>query len=291
MRTRARSLVAAGAGVLAAAALGSTLVSAAPAAAAPGDGLQAVALAGQGQRLIGFSTATPGQNFGIGRITGLVGDTKLVGIDYRVLDGKLYGVGNQGGVYTVNDMTAAATRTSNPALPLDGSVAYGIDVNPAADALRVISAKGQNLRLPLAVAGSAATVDTPLTRPVVPTTNPPTSEPALGLTAAAYTNNDVDTTTGTTLFDIDTSRDQVTIQAPANGGTTAATGALGVDFGVVTGFDIYAKLTNGKAGALRSFAVSNDTLYSIDLLSGAATSAGSVRDKTTTDFALRLVQG
>ena len=29
-------------------------------------------------------------------------DTALVGIDFRVQDGKLYGVGNGGGVYTID---------------------------------------------------------------------------------------------------------------------------------------------------------------------------------------------
>jgi hypothetical protein len=289
MRTRTRSAL--GAGILAVAAVGSSVAVASPAGAAPPPALSVVALAGQGQRLVAISTGTVGANTGIGRITGLVTDTRLVGLDYRPFDGKLYGVGNRGGVYTLDDQTAVATRTSNPALPLDGSNFYGVDVNPAADALRVISADGQNLRLPLAVAGSAATVDTPLTRPVVPATTPATSEPALGLTGAAYTNNDLDTTTGTTLFDIDTARDQVTIQAPANGGTTSATGNLGVDFDVVTGFDIYAVPTRtGKAGSLRAFALSNDTFYAINLLSGAATPLGAVKDRTTSDFAIKLVQ-
>ena len=31
----------------------------------------------------------------------------------------------------------------------------------------------------------------------------------MGISAAAYTNNDLDTNTGTTLFDIDTAADQV----------------------------------------------------------------------------------
>lgn len=288
-----RTRTALAAGVLATAALAGTAATVGPASAAGPAGLKIVALAGNGQRLLSLDTANPGPSQrGIGMISGLVSDTRLVGLDYRPADGKLYGVGNRGGVYTVDDRTGAATRTTNPALPLDGSTAYGVDVNPAADALRVISSKGQNLRLPLAVAGSPATVDTALTRPVVPTTNPATSEPALGLTGAAYTNNDLDTTTGTTLFDIDTQRDQVTIQAPANGGTTAATGNLGVDVGPVTGFDIYATPTaTGRAGALQAIALSNDTIYTIDLLSGAATNAIMVRDKTISEFAIRLVQG
>ena len=42
----------------------------------------------------------------IGYISGLTNaDTALVGIDFRVQDGKLYGVGNGGGVYTLDPQT------------------------------------------------------------------------------------------------------------------------------------------------------------------------------------------
>lgn len=260
------------------------------ASAADPEGLRVIGLAGQGTRLVGFTTDDPGAGTAIGRITGLVGDTRLVGIDHRVQDGLLYGVGDQGGVYTL-DARARATRTAAPALPLDGSARYGVDFNPAADALRVISARGQNLRLPMAVPGSPVAVDTPLTRPVVPATTPPTTEPALGLTGAAYTNNDLDATTATTLFDIDTQRDQVTLQSPANSGQTSATGNLGVDFEAGTGFDAYSVLDPaGKTLAVLPYALSGDVLYLVNPLTGAATAIGAVDDKTTSDIALPLDQ-
>jgi Domain of unknown function (DUF4394) len=37
------------------------------------------------------------------------GDTELIGIDYRVQDGKLYGVGDAGGIYVIDPSTAVAT--------------------------------------------------------------------------------------------------------------------------------------------------------------------------------------
>ena len=260
-------------------------------AAASDDALQVVGLAGAGSRLVSFSTDTPGSFKGMGKIKGLTdGDTKLVGIDYRVQDGALYGVGNAGGVYRVDERTATVTRLSNPALPLDGSPRYGVDFNPAANALRVISEQGQNLRLPFATEGAAAITDTPLTRPVVPATNPATSEPALGLTGAAYTNNDLDLTTATTLFDIDTVRNQVTLQSPANSGLTAATGDLGVDAAPGTGFDIYSRLAGGKTVELLPYAVSGGVLYDVDLLTGAASAVGTLGDKTIADLAIPLGQ-
>lgn len=49
-------------------------------------------------------------------------------------------------------------------------------------------------------------------------TTPPASNPALGVTGAAYTNNDLDMATASSLFDIDTAGDRVFLQSPANAG-------------------------------------------------------------------------
>jgi len=265
---------------------------AAPTASATSStSLAVVGLGSNGTRLVSFRTDTPGSSRTIAQVTGLRRDTRLVGIDYRVQDGGLYGVGEKGGIYRVNDRTGAATRTSNPAVPLDGSLYFGVDFNPAADALRIISGRGQNLRVPFAVAGSEAVVDGALTRPVVPATTPPSTEKAMRLTAAAYTNNDLDATTGTTLFDLDTQRDQVTIQSPANSGSTAATGALGFDAPTNTGMDIYSELRqDGRTVDLLPYAVSGGKFYRVNLLTGAATSVGTLGDRTVSDLALPLDQ-
>ena len=289
--TRTGAVVAAVAALTASVTVGSSTAGASGSGSGASEqALDVVGLAGKGTRLISFSTDEPGKRRAIGRITGLSGgDTRLVGIDFRVQDGKLYGVGDEGGVYRF-DRGPRATRLSNPALPLDDSTSFGVDVNPAANALRVISAQGQNLRLPLAVEGAAAVVDAPLTRPVVPATTPPSSEPALGLTGAAYTNNDLDPTTATTLFDLDTARNQVTLQSPANSGLTAATGDLGFDAAPDTGFDIYSRVSGGKTVELRPYAVSGGVLYDVDLLTGAASAVGELSDLTTSDLAIPLGQ-
>ena len=54
------------------------------------------------QRLICFNEKRPGWTRNIGHVSGLHTDTALVGIDFRVQDGKLYGVGNNGGVYMLD---------------------------------------------------------------------------------------------------------------------------------------------------------------------------------------------
>lgn len=76
----------------------------------------------------------------------------------------------------------------------------------------------------------------------------------MGLAAAAgagllYTNNDLADTTATTLFDIDTTNDQVVLQVPANAGTLSPTGKLGI-----AAADIYAEKSSSAAIANFGFA-------------------------------------
>ena len=146
------------------------------------------------QRLVKFRAAAPHALRQVGRIGGLAKtDMALVGIDYRVQDGQLYGLGDGGGIYTINTHTAQATLVSQLTVPLDGK-SFGVDFNPAANALRIVSDTGQNLRHPFAGATAGQTqTDAQL--------NYTAGMTATGITGAAYTNNDLDMNTGTTLFD------------------------------------------------------------------------------------------
>ncbi|MFF3016615.1 DUF4394 domain-containing protein [Streptomyces sp. NPDC057939] len=240
------------------------------------------------QRLVEFAVDRPGRTMSIGRVTGLAGDTKLVGIDFRVQNEKLYGVGDKGGVYTLDTGNAKATKVSQLTVGLSGR-RFGVDFNPAANRLRVISDTGQNLRHNLddAAAALGTTVDGTLTNP----TTPPST--ATGVTGAAYTNNDLNTATATTLFDIDTKADRVSLQSPANAGTLAPTGNLGVDAGPDAGFDIYFSPLHGTN---RGFAALNTggafRLYGVDVLTGAARDMGAFpKQQQVTDLALPLDQG
>ncbi len=251
------------------------------------DGRSAVGLAGDA--LVRFDTARPDRVTRIGPITGLEqADTTVVGIDRRVQDGELYAVGRGGGLYTVDDR-AAATKIGQLSVALDGA-SFGVDFNPAANALRIVSDTGQNLRQPFAATPLAATVeDTPLTNPATP---PATGTVAArGVTAAAYTNNDADDATSTTLFVLDTVLDRVAVQSPANGGTLAPTGKLPVDIGPDSGLDIGGTTSHGRTTADRAYAVvdrdGTPRLWTVDLLSGAATSPGTLAAPVT-DIAVAL---
>jgi hypothetical protein len=195
------------------------------------------------QRLLKFRECNPTRAHQIGSVYGLqTPDYMLVGIDFRVQDGQLYGVGNGGGIYTIDTNTAVANKVSQLSVSLDGDF-FGVDFNPAANALRIISNTGQNLRQPFAgpLAGQTQTDGT------LNYLGPPAISPATGLTGAAYTNNDLDPNTGTTLYDIDTSLNQVVIQSPPNAGSLVATGLLTVDADTQVGFDIYTELQNNVA--------------------------------------------
>ncbi|MEU0130706.1 MULTISPECIES: DUF4394 domain-containing protein [unclassified Streptomyces] len=253
---------------------------------AAGSGLTGVGLT-SAQRLVGFYVGRPGDSWSFGRITGLKGDSKLVGIDFRVQNGKLYGVGDRGGVYTLNS-DAEAAKVSQLSVALTGAH-FGVDFNPAANRLRVISDTGQNLRHNIddPAAPRTTTVDGTLTNPTMPPST------ALGVTGAAYTNNDLDATTATTLFDIDTVNDRVSLQSPANSGTLAPTGNLGLDAGRSAGFDIYYRASDGSNRGYA--ALSNggrQRLYQVNVLDGGAELLGSFPvGRQVVDIALPLNQG
>ncbi len=223
------------------------------------------------QRLICFRSDRPGRARDIARVRGLVDDTRLVGIDVRPANAQLYGLGDLGGIYTIDVRTARVTRVARTTQPLRGT-SFGVDFNPAADRLRAISDVGQNLRIN--VADGSTTLDGDL--------NYTAGTPATGVTGAAYTNNDADPNTGTTLFDVDSSLDQVAIQSPPNNGTLVATGKLGVDTGADVAADIVSKIRGGTTVANTAYAAlsspSGSTFHTIDLLTGRATATGEFDD-------------
>ena len=238
------------------------------------------------QRLICFSEKRPGDARAIGTISGLVSGDVLVGIDFRVQDGMLYGVSKAGGVYQLDTATAAARKVSQLTVALEGAV-FGVDFNPAADRLRVVSDTGQNLRHNIA-AGGVTVVDGVL--------NYTAGTPAAGVTGSAYTNNDLNPATATTLFALDTMLDQVALQSPPNAGTLAATGKLGMDVAAVAGFDIYNRVRDGVSVGVEAIAVlgmagMDSALYSVNLLTGKATARGNfARGAQVSDIAIPLNQ-
>ena len=234
-------------------------------------------------RLVSYDIAAPITARTNVAVTGLQSGENLVGIDFRPADGQLYAVASTGRVYTLNGATGAATLKSTLAadaadttLPFTAlaGASFGVDFNPAADRLRIVSDTGQSLRIN--VDTGATTTDGAINGGAANT----------ALRAAAYTNS-VAGTASTTLFVIDGANNTLYTQNPPNNGTLTAPVPLGVAATNIGGFDIDAKTNTGYAvmtvGGVRN-------LYALNLAAttAPATLVGSMGlAEDTRGFALR----
>ncbi len=214
-------------------------------------------------RLISFDRASPATIRTNVLVTGLQSGENLVGIDMRPVDGMLYGVGSTGRLYTLDPVTGAATNKSrlaaDPADTTDAFTAlagtnFGVDFNPMADRLRIVSNTGQSLRIN--VDTGATTTDGSINGGAANT----------AISASAYTNSFAGTGS-TTLFGIDAVNNTLYTQNPPNNGTLANPVPLGIVAGAVNGFDIDARTNMGYMVATVGGA---RNLYGVNL---AATSA------------------
>ncbi len=97
-------------------------------------------------RLLLFGTESPGTIARVRPITGLPFLKRIVGLDFRPSNGKLYGVGNDSRVYIIDTLTAAATPVgSGPFTPQIASffdIHFGMGFDPVTERIRLISAEG-----------------------------------------------------------------------------------------------------------------------------------------------------
>ena len=205
-------------------------------------------------------------------ITGLAAGESILGIDFRPLNGQLYGLASTTAgaakLYTFNLSSGIATPLGAGFAIAAGVTAVGFDFNPTVDRIRVVTNTGQNFRLN-PIDGSIAATDGNL--------NPGTPS----ITGAAYTNNFAGATS-TVLFVLDATT--LYMQNPPNSGTLVSVGSLGLTNAIQNGFDIGG--TSNNAFAL--FTVGTATkVYGINTTTGAAT-AGIDFPNTVTGFALGL---
>lgn len=210
--------------------------------------------------LVAFDSAAPGTANSTVSITGLGSGESLIGIDYRPSNQTIYGVSNASKLYTLNTQSGEAIQVGTGAfnVMLQGTF-FGVDFNPQADLLRVVSNTGQNLRINpatgLVLTNISATGDIPLNYSPGVTAN--------GIVSAAYTNN-VAGASSTVLYVIDSNLDQLNIQGPMppaqgpNQGVLAPVGPLGFNLTPLTGFDI-----SGQTGF--AYVSSGNNLWTLDL--------------------------
>ncbi|MEK8050008.1 DUF4394 domain-containing protein [Ideonella sp. DXS22W] len=110
--------------------------------------------------LIRFNAGTPQRIDSRVPLRGLPAGQTLVGMDFRVARGVLYGLTSGGVLVTIDTASGQLKPVGTAAVALQGQ-RFGVDFNPAADRVRVVSDSGQNLRLHPDTGALAAT-DPPL---------------------------------------------------------------------------------------------------------------------------------
>jgi len=100
------------------------------------------------QLLVQFNAGQPQKTLSSKPLTGFAAGDRLVGIDYRVAKGQLFGLGASGQLYRIDTKTGALTAVGTPgALPKEGATEWAFDFNPTVDRIRVANDAGYNLRL------------------------------------------------------------------------------------------------------------------------------------------------
>jgi hypothetical protein len=221
--------------------------------------------------LIRFNAGQPQRVLQRLPLQGLAAGDRLVGIDYRVARGVLYALSASGRLYTLDTATARLQPVGTAAPVVLNGQRFGVDFNPVADRVRVVSDSGQNLRLHPDT-GALAAADPALNTPI---------GAALGIAAAAYTYNKTNDKL-TTNFALDLAAGALVRQGSAEGvqpvvspntGQIAVVGALGTGPVDEAAFDI-SDTNNAALAALRS--QGRTRLFSVDLASGRATPIGTV---------------
>src|SRR4051812_12517565 len=246
--------------------------------AAPARALPIFGINNANNNLVRFESAAPGTIVSTIPITGMIASDTIVGLDFRPVDGKLFGLGSGSRLYIIDPATGVATQVGSGtfSVPLSGT-AFGFDFNPVTDRLRVVSDTNQNLRLDPNT-GAITAIDTN----VAYVAGDPNAAANPDVTGLAYTDNSASATTST-LFGIDATANTLvrvggTNGSPsANAGQLTTIGALGVDPTATLGFDI-----TGTTTAFATMVVAGvPRLYVINLTSGAATLVGNIGGPTT----------
>ena len=204
-------------------------------------------------KLTSFNKAAPQTQVGTVSVTGLTAGETLIGIDYRPATNQLYGV-TKSALYVINPTTGVASGRVALSAALTGTN-FGVDVNPAVDALRVVSDNDGSFSINFTTGVSTAASAT-----VTPA--------AASVTASAYTNSFAGTGT-TRLFAIDTAGSNLYLQDAATSALSAPIG-LGVTATGSGGFDIDGANNVGYA-ALK--VGTTTSLYRINLAATAAPAA------------------
>jgi hypothetical protein len=212
-----------------------------------------------------FHSASPGTVDRKVAITGLPAENRIVGIDFRPADGKLYGVGNDSRVYVLDTITAVATAIGSTAFtPALAGEHFGMALDPTTDEIRIQSAEtGQNLRLDPAT-GLAVADDAVL---AYATGDPSEAEgPSIAATAISTSSGAV------TTYGIDWLLDALVMMPDPRMGRSRQSASPGVSTSPCAALDM------GDAGILCATMTIGqlNQLFIMNLTTGAATGLGEI---------------
>lgn len=243
-------------------------------------------------QLIKFNAGQPRRVLERKPLGGLAAGDAIVGIDFRVSRGVLFAVSRAGRLYTVDTGTGMLkpVGAAPSAIALEGQ-SFGIDFNPVADRVRVVSDTGQNLRLhPETGAAVDFDPDTPGVQPDPRLAYAPgdvNAGKAPQVVGAAYTYNKRDDKL-TTNYAIDRAQGVLVTQGSIEGmlpvvspntGRLFTVGSLGLSGVRDASFDI-ADVNNQAYASIVAGGDTRTRLYRIDLSSGRAALVGTIGDGT-----------
>lgn len=208
------------------------------------------------------------------RVTGA--DGRLLGIDQRPQDGKLYGVTERGQIVSIDPMSGRAMQVSRLNTPFDGGGRAVVDFNPVAHRLRLMGMNGTNFRVNVDNGEVARDGELKYQQ------GSPMAESRPRITAGAYTNSVAPPpgapamgqpgTPTTALYTIDTLVGSFNLQAPPNDGVQQSRGMVGMSLPPGVGFDI---LPDGEGGNT-AFLMAGNALHQVNLQNGGLTQVGAV---------------
>jgi DNA-binding beta-propeller fold protein YncE len=225
------------------------------AATLPAAAETAIALTGE-RTLLTIDTATA-------TVTATVevqGVTRLLGIDLRPGNGRLYGVTDTQTIVEIDTATGAVTEVATMATPLPlADTPVVVDFNPVADRLRYMTGTTNHRVHPdtgeVTVDGALAYMAEDMHAGETP-----------NIVAAAYTNS-YGKPEKTAMFNIDATISGLIQQTAPNDGTLAAIGKLGVTLEGPVGFDV----ATDAFGTNTAWLAANGGLHTVDLATGALT--------------------
>lgn len=195
-------------------------------------------------------------------------DTRIAGFDVRPADGLLYGIASNGEIYTLDIKSGQAQKRSKLSAPWPPGVTTTVDFDPAGDRLRVMGSNKANVIVN--VDDGKVSVDAPHKYKDGDVNAGKTPK----VIAGAFSQSRKGAQT-TALYVIDATTKALLLQEPANEGLLITVGPLGITLMEPVAFNI---VTTGDRN--EAMLVSGGVLFSIDLGTGKATSAGKIEGLT-----------